>query len=65
MPENYSGRKEGIKQRLRYIFDASVVYQTLIGPLSLSVSQYDANRHNWFLTFNFGYAIFNKKGLFY
>ncbi len=65
LPDNYSGREEGIKQRLRYIFDASFVYQTLVGPVSLSLSQYDANRHNWFLTFNFGYAIFNKKGLFY
>lgn len=65
LPSNYDGVQEGIRQRLRYIFDASVVYQTIVGPVSLSVSKYDVRRNNWFITFNFGYAIFNRKGLFY
>ncbi len=65
LPENYDGVKEGIRQRLRYIFDASFVYQTLVGPVSLSLSKYDVSANNWFITFNFGYAIFNRKGLFY
>ena len=66
LPSNYHDVREGIRQRLRYIFDGTFVYQTLIGPVSLSISQYDASRNNnWFITFNFGYAVFNKKGLFY
>ena len=65
MPNDLNEIKIGYKQRVRYIFDASLVYQTLIGPLSLSVSKYDVKRDNWFMTFNFGYAIFNKKGTFY
>lgn len=65
LPENYQGVQEGIRQRIRYIFDSSLVYQTVIGPVSLSLSKYDVRRNNWFITFNFGYAIFNKKGIFY
>ena len=65
LPDNYQGMEEGIRQRLRYIFDGTFVYQTLVGPISLSISKYDTDRNNWFITFNFGYAIFNKKGLFY
>ena len=65
MPNDLNKIKAGTKQRVRYIFDASLVYQTLVGPLSLSVSKYDIQRNNWFMTFNFGYAIFNKKGTFY
>lgn len=65
IPENYDGVKESIRQRIRTIFDGTLVYQTFIGPVSLSVSKYDTRRNNWFMTFNFGYAIFNRKGLFY
>lgn len=66
IPENYDGVKESIRQRMRTIFDGSLVYQSFIGPISLSVSKYDVNkRNNWFMTFNFGYAIFNRKGLYY
>ncbi|MCD8071703.1 MAG: hypothetical protein LUE10_00680 [Alistipes sp.] len=66
IPENYDGVKEKIRQRMRTIFDGTLVYQSIIGPVSLSVSKYDVTkRNNWFMTFNIGYAIFNRKGLFY
>lgn len=53
-------------ERLRYIFDASLVYQSRIGPVSLSLSKYDSRqRSNWFISFNFGFAMFANKGLFY
>lgn len=65
LPDDYNDVEDRVRKRLRYIFDASLVYQTVIGPASLSLSKYDIHRNNWFLTFNFGYAIFNKKGLFY
>lgn len=71
LPNNINKTQEGIKQRLRYIYSGSLVYQTIIGPVSLSLSKYDLSRettgvsNNWFLAFNFGYTIFNQKGLFY
>ena len=53
-------------ERLRYILDASLVYQSLIGPISLSLSKYDTPRNNnWFISFNLGFAMFSKRGLFY
>ena len=58
--------RENVRKKVRYITNLALVYQTPIGPASLTLSQYDAtNRNNWFLTFNFGYTIFNRKGLFY
>lgn len=65
LPDHYDEYVDGSKQRLRYIFDAALVYQTIIGPVSLSVSKYDTNNNNWFMSFNFGYTIFNKKGVFF
>ena len=63
IPEEY-GVSEGIRSRVRYIFDFNLVYQTLLGPASLSLSQYNTSRNNWFVTLNFGLAIFNRKGMF-
>lgn len=65
IPEKLKGVEDNIRQRMRYIFDASLVYQTVLGPVSLSVSQYDTASNNWFITFNFGTTLFNPKGLFY
>ncbi|MDL2320005.1 patatin-like phospholipase family protein [Alistipes sp. OttesenSCG-928-B03] len=65
LPDNLDGVYDNVKQRLRYIFDASLVYQTMLGPVSLAVSQYDTRSNNWFITFNFGYALFNPRGTFY
>lgn len=65
IPGKLRGVEDNIRQRMRYIFDASFVYQTVLGPVSLSLSQYDTASNNWFITFNFGTALFNRKGLFY
>ena len=51
---------------MRYITDLSLVYHTRIGPLSLSLTKYDFDSwDNCYVTFNFGYAIFGRKGLYY
>ncbi len=42
---------------------ASLVYQTGIGPISLSVNYYDKDSSKWYVTLNFGYILFNKRGL--
>ena len=52
--------------RMHYIAEASLVYHTPIGPVSLALTKYDLrNRKNLYLTFNFGYAIFAPRGTFY
>ena len=49
-----------------YIAEASLVYHTPIGPVSLALTKYDLQDwKNMYLTFNFGYAIFAPKGTFY
>ena len=51
---------------VRYMTDLSFVYHTRIGPVSLAVSKYDiSTTDNFYVTFNFGYPIFGKRGLFY
>ena len=66
LPEDANKSTADVRKRLRYIFNSSLVYQTHIGPISLTLSKYDATTsHNWFLTFNFGVMLFNGSGLFY
>lgn len=49
-----------------YMSDLSIIYHTPIGPVSLALTKYDfRSTKNFYLTFNFGYAIFGKKGLHY
>ena len=67
LPEEYLRfrDKDRRKERMRYMLSSSLVYQTPIGPASLTLSRFDMNPKKWFLVFNFGYTLFNKKGLFY
>ena len=66
LPEDANKSTADVRKRLRYIFNSSLVYQTHIGPISLTLSKYDATTsHNWFLTFNFGFMLFNGSGLIY
>lgn len=41
---------------------AALVYQTGVGPLSLSLNYYQKENTNLYLTLNFGYILFNKRG---
>lgn len=51
---------------MHYMTDLSFVYHTRIGPVSLAVTKYNFNTtDNFYVTFNFGYPIFGKKGLYY
>lgn len=53
-------------RRWHYIAEASLVYHSPIGPVSLALTKYDLKDwKNMYLTFNFGYAIFAPKGTFY
>lgn len=49
-----------------YMADLSFVYHTRVGAISLSVTKYDLESwNNCYVTFNFGYPIFGKRGLYY
>lgn len=53
-------------ERWHHVAEASLVYHTPIGPVSLALTKYDLKSwKNMYLTFNFGYAIFAPKGTFY
>lgn len=53
-------------KHMHYIAEASLVYHTPIGPVSLALTKYELDSwKNMYLTFNFGYAIFAPRGTFY
>ncbi len=41
---------------------AAAVYDTGIGPLSVALNYYDKSNTKWYLSLNFGYILFNKRG---
>ncbi len=50
----------------RFLFgSSSLVYQTRIGPLSLSLNYYPKEANQFYFLFNFGYLLFNKSSLEY
>ena len=62
----YAERYTPESSPMRYIVDASLVYHTVVGPVSLSLTKYNLqNWNNLFLTFNFGYALFRPRGIHY
>jgi NTE family protein len=42
---------------------AALVYQTGIGPISLALNYYEKPNTEFYLTLNFGYILFNNRGL--
>ena len=46
-----------------FIASSALVYQTPIGPLSLSFNYYSANEKPYSVLFSFGYIMFNKRAL--
>jgi NTE family protein len=41
---------------------AALVFETGLGPASIAMNYYDKMNTKWFLTLNFGYILFNKRG---
>ena len=54
-----------LKDKFRYILDFTLAYQSPIGPASLTVTNFEERTRRWFIVFNFGYTLFNKRGMFY
>ncbi|MDR2011178.1 MAG: patatin-like phospholipase family protein [Bacteroidales bacterium] len=50
---------------IHFIGSANLVYNTRIGPVSLSVNYYNQESVKTYFMFHFGYLIFNKKGFDY
>lgn len=62
----YRDRETPTSRDMHYISEASLIYHTPIGPVSLSLTKYNLESwNNMYLTFNFGYAIFAPRGTFY
>jgi len=48
-----------------FIATGAFVWHTPIGPLSISTNYYSNAANNWYVQLNFGYLLFDKKGLDY
>jgi NTE family protein len=46
-----------------FMASTAAIWQSPIGPLSVSLNYYERNYSNWYFLVNFGYIIFNQKGL--
>jgi len=49
--------------RPSYLLSGTLVYHTIVGPVSLSLNYYDKQEKDLYLIFNFGFILFNKKGV--
>ncbi len=56
----YYGRKFNDRS---YMASTSVVYHSLLGPISIGVSYYDKMPDRFILNFNFGYILFNRRAM--
>ncbi len=54
-----------LKFSIKYISQASLIYKSNIGSMSLAVTKYNiSDWNNMYLTFNFGHTIFSPRGTF-
>ena len=49
--------------KLKFSGSTGLIYQSLIGPISLSLNYYDQQNHQWGGLLHIGYLLFNKKSL--
>lgn len=50
-----------LRERTEFVFGGSLVYQTFIGPASLTLNKYSTGKSQWQLVFNFGYTLFSAR----
>jgi len=62
LPDNRSAKSETIFTSVYWQGMAALVYETGLGPASLTVNYYDKVNTQWYVTLNFGYILFNKRG---
>jgi NTE family protein len=62
-PDNTAYKNEKVFENYYLQGMSALVYQTGVGPVSLALNYYDKENSEVYLTLNFGYILFNKKGL--
>lgn len=62
LPDNKSAKSEKMFTSVYWQGMAGLVYETGLGPASLTVNYYDKVNTQWYITLNFGYILFNKRG---
>lgn len=50
-----------LRRRTQFVFGGSLVYQTFIGPASLTLNKFSSGRSDWQVVFNFGYTLFSSR----
>lgn len=50
-----------LRKRTEFVFGGSLVYQTFIGPASLTLNKFSTGKSDWQLVFNFGYTLFSSR----
>lgn len=58
--EFYIPSPDNFMEWTEFVFGGSLVYQTPIGPASLTLAKYTTGPKNWHIQFNFGYTLFNN-----
>ncbi len=56
---DYTGSLD-VMNVIQFIYGGTLVYQTAIGPASLSLNKFTTGPNNWSLQFNFGYMLFKN-----
>jgi NTE family protein len=63
LPENFGNQAQTSFIENYYLQGlAALVYQTGVGPLSLSLNYYEKKDTQTYFLLSFGYVIFNKRG---
>ncbi|MFI3295028.1 MAG: patatin-like phospholipase family protein [Rikenellaceae bacterium] len=55
--------KSRLEEYVQGIFGGEIVYQTIVGPASFTIAKYTTSPKNWAFVLNFGYLLFNNKGI--
>ncbi len=62
---NYKAKYGKAFNNRYFIGSTTLVYQTFFGPASVNISYFDKANTKFYFTLNFGYTIFNKRGVNY
>ena len=62
LPDNKIDKGTRIFSETYWQYMAALVYNTGIGPASLALNYYEKENTRFYLTLNFGYILFNKRG---
>ncbi len=64
-PNEYTAYYSSDLPKYYLLASTSLVYQTPLGPVSLSVNYYPKENKSFYVIFNFGYILFNRSSLDY